>query len=144
MTLRNVLYIPLYEISFRQPGKISSRFANPTSFRRLKDILSLPIGFWSWTKIGVQKSHEKFLKTSIAESMFSKFSHFFFFKIYFSSTFTTYYTTKFIQQSKHFPWSVIKDQWRFRKGTIVFAGHFILIQKHPFKMFYEIDVRKIS
>ena len=32
-------YIPLYEISFRQPCKISSRFANPTSFRRLKDIL---------------------------------------------------------------------------------------------------------
>ena len=32
-------YIPLYEMSFRQPCKISSRFANPKSFRRLKDIL---------------------------------------------------------------------------------------------------------
>ena len=32
-------YIPLYEMSFRQPCKISSRFANSTSFRRLKDIL---------------------------------------------------------------------------------------------------------
>ena len=32
-------YIPQYEMSFRQLCKISSRFANPTSFRRLKDIL---------------------------------------------------------------------------------------------------------
>ena len=32
-------YIPLYEMSFRQLCKICSRFANPTSFRCLKDIL---------------------------------------------------------------------------------------------------------
>ena len=32
-------YIPLYDMSFRQLCKISSKFANPTSFRRLKDIL---------------------------------------------------------------------------------------------------------
>ena len=32
-------YIPLYEMSFRQLCKIRSRFAYPTSFRRLKDIL---------------------------------------------------------------------------------------------------------
>ena len=31
--------IPLYEMSFRQLYKISSRFANPTFLRRLKDIL---------------------------------------------------------------------------------------------------------
>ena len=32
-------YIPLHEISFRQPCKISSTFANLTSLKRLKDIL---------------------------------------------------------------------------------------------------------
>ena len=32
-------YIPLYEMSFRRLSKISSIFANPPSFRRLKDIL---------------------------------------------------------------------------------------------------------
>ena len=41
MYLRNVLplnkiKIPVNEMSFRQPCKISSRFANPASFRRLK------------------------------------------------------------------------------------------------------------
>ena len=34
-----VSYIPLYEMSFRQQCKISSRFANPTSFRHLKDTM---------------------------------------------------------------------------------------------------------
>ena len=32
-------YIALYEMSFRQLCNIFSRFANPTSFMRLKDIL---------------------------------------------------------------------------------------------------------
>ena len=32
-------FIPLYEMSFRQLCEISSRFANLTSFKRLKDIL---------------------------------------------------------------------------------------------------------
>ena len=38
--LCEMCYIPLYEMPFRQLCKISSRFSNPTSFRRLKDILS--------------------------------------------------------------------------------------------------------
>ena len=33
-------YIPLYEMSFRQLCKISSRFVNLKFFRRLKDILA--------------------------------------------------------------------------------------------------------
>ena len=37
--LFKMLFVPLYEMSFRQLCKISSRFANPTSFKRLKDIL---------------------------------------------------------------------------------------------------------
>ena len=32
-------YVPLYEMPFRQPFKVCSRFANPTSFSRQKDIM---------------------------------------------------------------------------------------------------------
>ena len=38
-SLCEMSYIPLYQMSFRQLCKIFSTFANPTSFRRLKDIL---------------------------------------------------------------------------------------------------------
>ena len=38
-SLFEMSFIPINEMSFRQLCKISSRFANPTSFRRLKDIL---------------------------------------------------------------------------------------------------------
>ena len=47
-------YIPLYEMSFRQLCKISSRFANPTSFRRLKDILNISkLHVWSHHTIDI-------------------------------------------------------------------------------------------
>ena len=36
--LFKMFFISLFEMSFSQLCKISSRFANPTSFRRLKDI----------------------------------------------------------------------------------------------------------